>query len=174
MKGIAAPAGTSRAPHCPVTTRSKFVFESSEPVWRRMKSSRAPAIYPPMSRQTRAPLLDTATPVLSPTTPFKFLRHVGAFVTQIYFRSTALPAIRSGDSTAPSLAFGESCITCLQERCRASTRREISVRKKVNDRVEGDALPLVKRIVTAPFADVTSGCCNKWADFIEPFACGLN
>lgn len=63
---------------------------------------------------------------------------------------------------------------CSQERCRASTRREISVRKNVNDRVEGDALPLVKRIVTAPLAGVTSGRCNKWADFIGPFACRLN
>ena len=33
------------------------------------KSPRAPAIRPPASRQTRAPLLVTAAPVLSPTTP---------------------------------------------------------------------------------------------------------
>ena len=173
LKGIAAPAGTSRAPHCPVTTRSKSVLESSEPVWRRMKSSSAPAIYPPMPDKHGRHYWTPPHQSLVQRPPFKFSRHVGAFVTQIYFRFTALPAFRSGDFVVPSFAFGESCINCSQERCRASTRREISVRKNVKDRVEGEALPLVKRIVTAPFAGTAFECCNKEADFIGSFTCRL-
>lgn len=69
----------------------------------------------------------------------------------------------------PSLAFGESCITSSQERCRASTRREISVRKNVNERVDGDALPLVNRIVTAPAGAMAFPFFNKEADFIGSF-----
>ena len=64
------------------------------------------------------------------------------------------------------MAFGESCNTCSQERCRASTRREISVRKNVKERVDGDALPLVKRIVTAPVGCAPVPLFNKEADFI--------
>ena len=56
-------------PHCPVTTRSKF--ESSELVRRRTKSSRAPAIRPPASRQTRAPSLTPPHQSLVQRPPFK-------------------------------------------------------------------------------------------------------
>lgn len=71
----------------------------------------------------------------------------------------------------PSLAFGESCNTCSQERCRASTRREISVRKNVKERVDGDALPFVNRIVTDPVVGAPVPLSNKEADFIGSFAC---
>ncbi len=145
MKGIAAPAGTIlRAPHCPVTTRSKL--KSSELVWRRAKSSRAPAIRPPASRQTRAPLLTPPHQSSVQRPPFKILlRHIGAHVTANLTRTQRASCASELLSSGSFYERGRACIICSQDRCRAETRCEISVIKNENARGNGAGSPHVNR-----------------------------
>ena len=101
----------------------------------------------PTRVQTNAgAITDTATPILSPTTPFKILlRHIGAHVTvnltQTHRASCASELLSSGSF----YERGRACIICSQERCRAETRREISVRKNENARGNGAGSPQVNR-----------------------------
>ena len=168
IKGIAAPAGTLRAPHCPVTTRSKF--KSSELVWRRAKSSRAPAIRPPASRQTRAPLLAPPHQSSVQRPPLKFLLAPSGLrddTSRISTGSTSCASerLRSGSF----YERGRACIICSQERCRAEKRRAISVRKNVKERGKGPRSPLVTRPIPIALLFGISIVDEKHPDFIGLF-----